>query len=182
VFGFQSAESAYQAEAQWEELLHDATDQQPFVCPYPDCGHAFKYNYNLNVHQRKKHGGIYGSDQLVTFFCRIPNCGRSFYSRNALAKHRRCIHNIYEENWPLVIVRTWRDYLWHSSHVNSVGHLSHICILFVLLVERCNLCCLTTSVKRCVSFAVVVKCVHLNVSYWSLLIFCTILLSSEINF
>jgi len=87
-------ESEYQAapaEAQWEEF-DDATDQHPFVCPYSGCGHSFKYKYNLNVHQRKKHGGIYGSDELVTFFCRAPNCGRSFYSRSALSKHQSTFH------------------------------------------------------------------------------------------
>lgn len=101
VFGFQSVESERRAaasEAEWEESLHDGTGQQLFMCPYPGCGHSFGYKCNLNVHQRKKHGGIYGSDQLVTFFCRAPNCGRSFYSRGALAKHRRCAHDQYEED------------------------------------------------------------------------------------
>ena len=96
MFGFQNAESEYQLAAA-DGLLYaqEATDDHPFACPYPGCGHSFKHKCNLNVHQRKKHGGIYGSDQLVTFFCRVPNCGRTFYSRGALAKHQHCIHGMY---------------------------------------------------------------------------------------
>ena len=105
-FGFQNMAAA--AEAQWDESLLDATDQHPFMCPYSGCGHSFKYKCNLNVHQRKKHGGIYGSDQLVTFFCRASNCGRSFYSRGALAKHRRCIHDMYEEDYYGWLLLHWR--------------------------------------------------------------------------
>jgi len=80
--------------ATFEARLQDGTtdSQLLFECPYPGCDHSFTYKGNLNVHQRKKHGGVYGSDQQMTFFCRVPNCGRSFYSRGALAKHQSCIH------------------------------------------------------------------------------------------
>ena len=94
--GFQ--ESEHEAVAQWQESLDD-TSGELFECPYPGCEHSFKYKGNLNVHQRKKHGGIYGSDQLVTFFCRALNCGRNFYSRGALAKHQRCAHYMVEEEY-----------------------------------------------------------------------------------
>jgi len=95
--GFQEFEP--EAEAEWPESLRDTADPLPFECPYPGCDHSFKYKCNLNVHQRKKHGGIYGSDQQITFFCRVPNCGRNFYSRGALAKHQRCIHYMFEEEY-----------------------------------------------------------------------------------
>lgn len=101
VFELQSLEYAHHlepAETQWEDLLDSSTDLNLLECPYPGCGHSFKYKCNLNVHQRKKHGGIYGSDQLTTFFCRAPNCGRSFYSRGALAKHSRYIHHTSDYN------------------------------------------------------------------------------------
>ena len=91
--GFQ--ESELEAAAQWQ----DSAGELLFECPYPGCDHSFKYKGNLNVHQRKKHGGIYGSDQLVTFFCRALNCGRTFYSRGALAKHQRCAHYMFEEEY-----------------------------------------------------------------------------------
>jgi len=98
MFGFQSTGgSEYQltmSDTDYTEWNENDSEQPPFQCPYPDCGHSFKYKGNLNVHQRNKHGGLYGSDQLVTFFCRVLNCGRSFYSRGALAKHQRCIHHM----------------------------------------------------------------------------------------
>jgi len=102
MFGFQNAESDYEvASAEGSPFMHDGTDELAYECPYPGCAHSFKYKCNLNVHQRKKHGGIYGSDQMVTFFCRVPNCGRTFFSRGALAKHQNYIHGIQsgERSW-----------------------------------------------------------------------------------
>jgi len=64
------------------------------MCPYPDCGHTFKYKRNSIHHQRTKHGGMYGGDKLVAFFCRIKNCGRTFYTSSSLAKHQKCAHGL----------------------------------------------------------------------------------------
>jgi len=75
-------------------LLQDDDDEELFTCPYPDCGHTFKYKRGCVQHQRKKHGGVYGGDKLVAFFCRIKNCGRTFYSNSSLARHQKCIHGL----------------------------------------------------------------------------------------
>jgi len=93
MFRFQSGRQAAMGGEDWQVAMRDATAENMFTCPYPGCGHSFVYKHNLNVHQRKKHGGIYGSDQCLMFFCRAPNCGRSFYSKGALAKHRTCVHH-----------------------------------------------------------------------------------------
>lgn len=118
MFGFQNVESEHQP-LPAEDLMsaHNATDQFPFECPYPDCGHSFKYKFNLNAHQRKKHGGLYGSDQLVAFFCRISNCGRTFCTRNALAKHQRCIHGTYWIHW------AWLNSCWDWRWLSEVTRL-----------------------------------------------------------
>jgi len=64
------------------------------VCPYPDCGHVFRYKKGCVSHQRTKHGGVYGGDKLVGLFCRIMNCGRTFYTSSSLARHQKCAHGL----------------------------------------------------------------------------------------
>ena len=62
------------------------------VCQYEDCSHVFQYKRNLDRHQRKVHGALFGAAQQVAFFCGVQSCRRTFYCKSTLAKHQKTVH------------------------------------------------------------------------------------------
>jgi len=145
--GFQDVKAdleAATAEEEENDESQEDDDQEIFTCPYPDCGHTFKYKRSSVFHQRTKHGGVYGGDKLVAFFCRIKNCGRTFYSSSSLAKHQKYMHGL--------VSISGANYAWYAD-VSDVA--------FTDVVNVCSVC---TFVALCT--------VLIDVSFVELLVRC----------
>jgi len=71
---------------------HISANAGTHVCQYDDCTRIFQYKCNLDRHQRKVHGALFGAAQQVAFFCSVQDCRRTFYCKSTLAKHQRTVH------------------------------------------------------------------------------------------